>query len=163
MFRIIGGDQKVYGPITVGQLRQWIAEGRANEHTMICAEGTSEWRPLSAFPDFVANPGPSTPASRLTTQPKTSTSDAVSTVIPYRNMPALISYYLAVFSLIPCLGIPLGLAAVVLGVIGLKRAREKPEAKGKFHAWTGITIGGLFGFGYLIALTLYIAGGVGRR
>ena len=33
MYKIIGSDQKVYGPVTAEQLRQWLAEGRVNPST----------------------------------------------------------------------------------------------------------------------------------
>jgi hypothetical protein len=33
--------------------------------------------------------------------------------------------------------------AVVFGIIGLRRARHNPEARGTAHAWFGITLGGL--------------------
>lgn len=56
MYKIIGADGKEYGPITAEQLRQWIAEGRANAQSQILAEGTTEWRPLSEFPEFAALP-----------------------------------------------------------------------------------------------------------
>jgi hypothetical protein len=52
MYKIVGGDQKEYGPVTADQVRQWIREGRANEQTLIQAEGSTEWRPLSTFPEF---------------------------------------------------------------------------------------------------------------
>jgi hypothetical protein len=52
MYKIIGADQKEYGPISVEQIRQWIAEGRVNAQTQACAEGTQDWRPLGTFPDF---------------------------------------------------------------------------------------------------------------
>jgi hypothetical protein len=52
MYKLIGGDQKTYGPISAQQLRQWIAEGRANGSTMAQAEGATDWKPLSAFPEF---------------------------------------------------------------------------------------------------------------
>ncbi|HOX57703.1 MAG TPA: GYF domain-containing protein [Candidatus Paceibacterota bacterium] len=52
MFRIIGGDQKEYGPVTAEDLRRWAAEGRVNARTPVQAEGTTEWQPLSAFPEF---------------------------------------------------------------------------------------------------------------
>jgi hypothetical protein len=81
----------------------------------------------------------------MSTPPPTPPSDGVSTVIPYRNGAALAAYYLGVFSLIPCLGAPLGVAAVIFGIIGLRKAGENPEAKGKVHAWVGIIAGGLFG------------------
>jgi hypothetical protein len=54
MYIIIGGDQKEYGPITTDDVRKWIAEGRLNEQSMMKAESDAEWRPLSAFPEFVA-------------------------------------------------------------------------------------------------------------
>jgi hypothetical protein len=61
MYRIIGADGNQYGPISADQLRQWIAEGRANAQTKVLAEGTMEWKPLSEFPEFFPSasaPGP---------------------------------------------------------------------------------------------------------
>jgi hypothetical protein len=59
MYRIIGADNKEYGPISADQLRQWIAEGRANAQTQVLAEGTTQWKPLSDFPELAAMlPGP---------------------------------------------------------------------------------------------------------
>jgi len=54
MYKIIGADQKEYGPVTAEQLRQWIAEGRVHAQTQVQAEGGAEWKPLSAFPEFAA-------------------------------------------------------------------------------------------------------------
>ena len=51
MYKIIGADQKEYGPINADQLRQWIAEGRLGAQTSVQAEG-GEWRPLQTFPEF---------------------------------------------------------------------------------------------------------------
>ena len=77
--------------------------------------------------------------------------DAVSTLIPYKNSQALISYYLGVFSLLPCIGLFLGIAAVILGIRGLQYANRNPRAKGKAHAIVGIICGSVFGLAYLIA------------
>jgi uncharacterized membrane protein len=52
MFKIIGADQKEYGPVSADQLRQWLAEGRVNGQTLICPEGQTEWKPLSTFAEF---------------------------------------------------------------------------------------------------------------
>ena len=82
----------------------------------------------------------------------------VSTLIPYRNAPALTAYYLAVFSLIPCLGALLGIAAFILGIVGLRRAAEHPEAKGKVHAWIGIILGAICA---VVWLTLAVLGLIG--
>src|ERR1051325_781021 len=51
-YKIIGGDQKQYGPISADALREWIAEGRLNGQSQVLAEGAAEWRPLSSFPEF---------------------------------------------------------------------------------------------------------------
>jgi hypothetical protein len=53
-YRIIGGDQREYGPATADELRRWIAEGRANGQTKVCPEGSTEWRPVASFAEFTA-------------------------------------------------------------------------------------------------------------
>jgi hypothetical protein len=66
MYKIIGADQKQYGPISGDQIRQWISEGRVNGQTMACAEGSDDWKPISEFPEFgfTATPVPAaTPPS----------------------------------------------------------------------------------------------------
>jgi hypothetical protein len=52
MYKIIGGDGKEYGPITAEQLRQWIAEGRANFQTQVLPDGATEWTMVAALPEF---------------------------------------------------------------------------------------------------------------
>jgi hypothetical protein len=69
--------------------------------------------------------------------------EAVETFIPYRNPLALTAYYLGVFGLIPCVGLALGPAALICGIIGVRRARENPRARGVGHAVTGIVLGTL--------------------
>jgi hypothetical protein len=51
-YTIIGGDQKEYGPIAADDVRQWIAEGRLNEQSLIKVEGDAEFRPLGTFAEF---------------------------------------------------------------------------------------------------------------
>jgi len=84
------------------------------------------------------------------------TSSLTETFIPSKNGPALASYYLGLFSLFPCLGFPLGVAAVYFGIQGIRRARQNPEVRGGVHAWVGTICGALFGlFNFaLIALTI---------
>jgi ribosomal protein L37E len=77
-------------------------------------------------------------------------------LIPYKNACALWSYYLGVFSLIPCIAIPLGTAALVLGIKGLKHAGLHPESKGKVHAWTGIILGSLTALANLLVIALIL-------
>ena len=68
-------------------------------------------------------------------------SSAVQSLIPYKNVPALLAYYFGVFGLIPLLGAPLSFAAIILGFLGLKKHKEHPETKGKGHAIAGVVLG----------------------
>jgi hypothetical protein len=77
-------------------------------------------------------------------------SDPVQAFIPYRNAPALISYYLGIFSILPCAGAIMGPIAIFLGLKGLKLAAQHPEARGKAHAITGIVSGSIFGLLWII-------------
>jgi hypothetical protein len=54
MYKIIGADQKEYGPVSADEMRRWMAEGRVNAQTLIQGEGQTDWRPLSTFPEFSA-------------------------------------------------------------------------------------------------------------
>lgn len=89
------------------------------------------------------NPDPNDPRHYPTARPAGPPpgDGGVSTIIPYKNAQALIAYYLGVFGLIPVLGLPLALAAVIFGFLGLNFAKKYPEAKGKAHAVTGIVLG----------------------
>jgi len=67
--------------------------------------------------------------------------DWVSRQIPYRNPLALTAYYIGVFSVIPCFGPALALAAIPLGILGLQAGKKNPALHGRSHAWTGIILG----------------------
>jgi len=54
MYKIIGGDQKEYGPVSAEDMRKWIAEGRLSAQSLAKAESDAEFRPLGGFPEFVA-------------------------------------------------------------------------------------------------------------
>lgn len=86
------------------------------------------------------------------------TSDEFGSLIPYRNAHALWAYYLGLFSLIPCFGFFLSIPAVILGVMGLRRAKINPQIKGKVHAIVGIVFGGLCLLGYIALLVFTVAG-----
>jgi zinc ribbon protein len=93
-------------------------------------------------------------------------SDVLHAVVPTKNPKALLAYYLGVFSVIPCVGSPLGIAAFFLGLKGLKFAKANPAARGAVHAWIGILVGGLFGLLWTVAAVMGIvallAGGTAR-
>ena len=87
--------------------------------------------------------------------------DATGGVIPYKNPCALIAYYVAIGSLLSCvIPIPVGIVAVVLGIIGLKKRAANPVVKGSVHAWIGIVLGGittLFSIFVLIMVIIALA------
>jgi hypothetical protein len=85
----------------------------------------------------------------------------VETFVPTRNPQALAAYYLGLFSLFPCLGFPLGVAAVYCGIKGIRLAGAHPEVRGKYHAWAGVICGSLFGLFNFLLLLLAIVGGIG--
>lgn len=162
MYKILGGDQKEYGPVTADQVHQWIAQRRANANTMVQAEGSSEWRPLGAFPEFAA-PLNVPPVVPLPTAAVVIDDNPMSAVVPYKNPKALIAYYLAIFSLIPCLGLPLGITAFFLGLSGLKVVKTHPNAHGKVHAWIGIVLGGLCGLANLGVIVAMIVAAIAEK
>ena len=86
------------------------------------------------------------------------TGDGTGGVIPYKNPPALIGYYLGVFSLIPCFGFFLAVPALILGIVGLRNYSRNPVVKGQVHAWIAIIAGGLFTLVWGAALVFVLMG-----
>ena len=70
MYRIIGADDKEYGPVDAGQIRQWLREGRLNRTTRVKPENAPDWIVIGALPEFddlfppltAAAPAPTGPA-----------------------------------------------------------------------------------------------------
>src|ERR1700678_2264318 len=52
MYKIIGADQKEYGPVSADQLRQWVTEGRVNGQTKVQAADATEWKTMAEVPEF---------------------------------------------------------------------------------------------------------------
>src|SRR5437899_3501396 len=78
MYKIIGADGREYGPISAEQLRQWIAEGRANAQTKVLPEGTTEWKSLSELPEFSVAAASAPPAFVVTPAPVVADASQVS-------------------------------------------------------------------------------------
>lgn len=128
-YKILGGDQREYGPVTAEQLCAWIAQHRANGQTLVLPEGTQQWKPLSALPEFSAAlaAGPTTPPTAA--RPAVPVSQTTSG--------------LAVTSLV--LGIlgfcSLGLTALAGFVLGLVSLRKIKRSGGRL-AGRGLAIAG---------------------
>ncbi len=89
--------------------------------------------------------------------------DATGGVIPYKNPKALIAYYLGILSGLPLIGLPLGIAAFILGILGLKARRENPVIKGSVHAGIGIGCGCLFSLLWTLVIVAMVIGILSER
>ena len=148
MYRLVGADQKEYGPVTAEQVRQWIKEGRANTGTITRFE-EGPWKPLSTFPEFAADlaqsPAPTVPPPFATS--------ALSSGIPggQRNHPLAISgLVLSCLALIPCCccGPLLSTVALILCAIALSQISQEPDK------WTGKNLAII---GIVLALLSFLA------
>ena len=112
MYKILGTDNKEYGPVSAEQLRQWIVEGRANRSTLAQDEGATSWKPLSLFPEFsgtLAGAPPTQPAPR----PVASVSNGTN---------------------------GLAVTSLVFGIVALAQLKSSPEQAGRGMAWTGLAL-----------------------
>jgi hypothetical protein len=85
MYKIIGADQKEYGPVTADQIRQWIAEGRANPASRVQIEGSGEWVALSSLPEFAEALAAKAPPPVPVTPPPPSDPEALAAYIRTRD------------------------------------------------------------------------------
>jgi len=131
MYRIIGADQKEYGPISVEQIRQWIAEGRINGQTKIQPEGVAEWKTVAEVPELaVLLPIRPAPAPIIMAPP----------AAPANNTLAVWSLVTGIGSFVCCCGI-LGPVSIVLGIIALSQIKNNPNQGGRGMAIAGLVLG----------------------
>ena len=132
MYKILGTDQKEYGPVSADVLRQWIADRRANAQTLIKPEGAADWKPLAEFPEFSAS---LTAARGLVSPP-----GAAVVVRGQDKGMAVTSLVLGILSIFFCFltGIP----AIITGHIAHGRAKRMPDTYGgSGMALAGLIIG----------------------
>ncbi|MDP7009941.1 MAG: DUF4339 domain-containing protein, partial [Verrucomicrobiota bacterium] len=60
-YHFIGGDGKTYGPYTVEQMRQFMAENRLDEGSQVSID-KEVFMPVSSFPELMAAPVAQIPA-----------------------------------------------------------------------------------------------------
>lgn len=107
MFTILGADGKEYGPVTAGQIAEWIAGGRANLQTRARLAGETEWKTLGDFPEFGTRPSSGSDEPPALSPVAVGTASAPQAIAPLRGTAAEISARLAPqaasFDLFACL------------------------------------------------------------
>jgi hypothetical protein len=121
----------ILGPCPATDLATRHSSGELPATTQVCAEGAQVWQPIHAV---FASAGLVPPPPPATPPPVPVQGDATGGIIPYKNAPALIAYYLGIFGLIPLIGLLLAIPAFILGIIGLRKRAETPAVKGAVHA-----------------------------
>ena len=107
-YRIIGADNKEYGPISTDQMRQWIAEGRVNLQTRVLPEGATEWKTVGELPEFAAPatppPGPGMPPAPGLAIPSMPTTAAYGASSDQVNGPAIALIVLGALNIVLAVG-----------------------------------------------------------
>jgi len=155
MYKIIGVDGREYGPIGLGQLRQWHAEGRVNAQTRVLVTGDAKWKTLADLAEFAPDAG--RPAVPQPIRPLTN--PAAMWPTQRTNGFAITGLALGVFSLAIsfccCGGLPFNLLGIIFSGIGLAQIHRRPEIySGKGAAIAGLVISALsllLGIGIMIA------------
>ena len=122
-YRVIGTDGREYGPVSPEELRNWIGAGRVNATTLVCIEGSMDWRALGELPEF----RPFVAGGRLPGAVR-------APVYPgYRqtNTWAIWGFICGLLSLTlcSCCCIPLDLLGIVFSVIGLVQINNHPSTQ----------------------------------
>jgi hypothetical protein len=148
MFKVLGSDQQVYGPVTAAQLRLWMAEGRVHPASLIQLEGTTDWKPVSSFAEFAVPPVVSMPRPAARAE---------------GNDMALWSLICGILANICCCAsTPFGVLGLVLSIIVLSRHQDYPGHNHRQMAVAGLILSiiGLL-WHSLLPLALLATGGRG--
>ena len=134
-------DNQQQGPFSVDEINDRLRSGAViASGTFAWYEGCSGWMTLDRVPGvFMLNTPPTFVAGAM----PSSQSDATGGLIPYKNPYALVGYYLSIFSMIPFVGIPLGVAGIICGIVGVRRRNRNPMMRGAAHAWFAILFSAL--------------------
>jgi len=133
MYRVIGADQKEYGPVGADQLRQWMAEGRINAQTLAQVEGAAGWKPLSTFPEF----GIATPPPLPSAPPPLPSAGAH----PLKHSGMAVAGFVCGLLGLMCCGPVASILGLVFSIIGLMEINRNPtQLTGKSMAIAGIIL-----------------------
>ncbi len=153
MYKIIGADQVEYGPVTAGQLGEWIAQGRANATSLVWTDGFTEWKPLGAVPEFAAafDPAVRTPqviGPNIARKPQTNG----------LSVAGLVMGVLSVVTFLCFFNMVLALMGLVFSGVGLSQIKKSGgQETGQGMAIAGIVLSGL---GLVMGLVILLLFGV---
>lgn len=136
MYKVIGVDNQVYGPVDAEQIRSWIRERRLAAQSQLQKEGETAWRPLSAFPEFADLLAAAAPVT-LPQSPTFASPPATAT--PNTNGMAIGGFVCGLLSFC-CTCFPLGLVGLILSAIALSQISKQPGQAGKGWAIAGIVL-----------------------
>ncbi len=131
MYRIIGADQKEYGPIPADQVRQWIADRRLNANSLAMPDGGSEWKALSTFPEFAAAISIAAPVFPALQQTPGTNSMAVA---------GLTCGVLCWLGACCCSGVPFNVLGIVFSSVALSQLAKNPNQRGRNMAIAGLAL-----------------------
>jgi hypothetical protein len=138
MYKIIGADQKEYGPVTADQISQWIAQGRVNGLTKAQADG-GEWKTLNQFPEFAAAFG-NRAASSSATPPILSTASSQPVTTSGLAIASLVLGFLG----FPTCGVT-AMVGLILGIISINQInKSNGMISGRGIALTGTIVSAVF-------------------
>jgi len=150
--RLANGRQ--FGPADMCTIVQWALQGRVPEDALLVSLDGEQTRSVLSEPEIVRilRAPPTVPSANIQQRP----SIGAPGLIPYSNPKALIGYYLSIGGLIPFLGLPLAIAAVICGLMGFKAWRADHAIKGSVHAWVAIILGGLEIAAYIVLVAFFV-------
>jgi len=134
MYRIIGTDGKIYGPVGAEKIREWIAQSRADSRTPVFVDGAADWTFLGLLPEFAPAPASVPPVF----------SPARFGAVPARRnngfaTASLVCGLLAWTCCCCCL--PFSLFGLIFGIIALAQINVQPEPQeGRTLAVAGLVL-----------------------
>jgi hypothetical protein len=159
MYKILGADQKEYGPVSAEELRRWIAEGRADANTSVQVDGSADWKLLGTLPEFADCFGATSPPTGAAPAPFAPTPMAPGYAYRERtNGMAIAGLVLGILGLF-CCGPVFATLALVFSCVALSQINRDPTQRGRSLAVAGIILAIL---GYLVFVGLLTTGAFRR-